>query len=69
MNKGYLNREVTMRECHWLQADLPKGKVVYEYTGHAYNCTSASGVAVCDNLDDKSSYEVPETAVDWVAPR
>ena len=46
--KGKLAREVTIRECHWLDEDLPEGKVVHEYFECTYGCITESGIAVSD---------------------
>jgi len=43
--KFTVNRDVTTEECHWLRNDIPKGTVVFEYTGCTYGCID-SGVAV-----------------------
>lgn len=63
--KGMLNKDVTKKECPWLDKDLKKGKVVYEYTGYTYGVIGRMGVAVSDQSGKGPFYEVPCSAITW----
>lgn len=65
--RGSLTRNVTKKECPWLERDLPSGKEVYEYDGHTYGVISPSGVAVSDKPDTTPFYELPADSVSWNA--
>jgi len=60
IRRGVLNRKVS--------AYLPRGKVVYRYTGHTGGRSGSigiGGVAVTDKPGKLPFYEVPKKAVDW----
>lgn len=62
--KGVLNRNVTRKECPWLDEDINLGTTVYKYYGPTYGCID-DGIPVT-LLSDKTPFmEVPEDSVDW----
>ena len=65
--RGYLNRDVTQEEGGWLPEDMPKGSVVFRYSGCVGKNISAVGVAVyCASSDNKSLFfELPAEAICW----
>lgn len=65
MQQGMLNRNVTKKECYWLDEDLLKGTVVYEYGGCTYGCISSNGIAVTKKPDKAPFFEVPLDAITW----
>ena len=52
MKRFELIREVTVKECPWLDCDMPKGYITYKYYGHTYGCVTGNGMA-CSDLPDK----------------
>lgn len=57
-----LTRTVTREECPWLDADLPEGTTVYNYTGCTYGCISWQGKAV--SIEENGPFlEVPRSAL------
>jgi hypothetical protein len=66
MNKGILNRDVTIEECYWLNEDLKEGTVIYRYLDCTYGCISSEGVAVTLKENEDPFMEVPWDAVSWV---
>jgi len=58
-----LNRDVTVKECPWLDSDLPKGTLVHEYDGCTYGCISYRGVAVTLIKDETPFFEIPNDAL------
>lgn len=63
--KGIINREITQKECPWLEKDLQKGKVVYKYNGYTCGVIGSNGIAVTEQPDETPFFEVPESAIDW----
>ena len=60
--KFILIRTVTKKECPWLDQDLPKGFIVYNYVGYTYGCISRDGKAVSLKDDPKAQepfFEIP----------
>lgn len=62
--KFSLNRTVPVSECPWLDADLPKGLVVYRFDGHTYGCIGPTGLAVSNEPNHGPFFEVPVKALD-----
>lgn len=58
-----LNRDVTVEECPWLDADLIAGTVVWSYDGYTYGCVRPSGIAVTAKAAETPFFEVPEDAI------
>ena len=62
--KYKLTRNVTIKECHWLDKDMKKGAEVFKYKGHTYGCISYSGVA-CTMEDGKEPFfELPVDSIE-----
>jgi hypothetical protein len=57
-----LTRDVTTKECFWLDADLPAGTEVHVYDGCTYGCIGA-GIAVTLEPNKTPFFEVPRDAV------
>lgn len=64
MKKGILNRNVTRKECPWLNRDLNLGTIVYKYCGPTYGCIG-DGIPVTLKPDKTPFIEVPEDSIDW----
>ena len=59
-----VTRDVTTTECPWLEADVPKGTVVYQCWKPQYGCVSGEGEAVTyDPRGDYPFFELPLTAL------
>ena len=59
-----LKRDVTKRECHWLDRDLMAGERFRVYGGHTYGAISPVGIAVTDVDDENGPFmELPKDAV------
>jgi len=56
-------RDITKKECSWLDRDIKKGETVYKYWGHTYGCISPNGVAIVFVKGETPFYEVPKDAV------
>lgn len=66
MKRFELIREVTVKECPWLDCDMPKGYITYKYYGHTYGCVTGNGMA-CSDLPDKDPfYELPKDALNEI---
>jgi len=59
-------REVTTRECWWLNKDIPAGTIVYRYDGNTYGCCTESGVACCLEEGQTPFFELPMNALEKV---
>lgn len=57
-----LKRDVTMRECSWLDRPLRMGETVYKYDGYTYGCIG-SGIAVTFEEGKTPFFEVPRDAL------
>jgi hypothetical protein len=56
-------RDVTTKECHWLDENIKQGATVYKFYGHTYGCI-ASGIAVTLSPDgDNPFFEIPRNAI------
>lgn len=56
-------REVTQRECPWLDANIPPGTPVWSYDGHTYGCITPEGIAVTAKQAETPFFELPQDAV------
>jgi len=56
-------RTITKQECHWLDADIPVGTTVHEFTGCTYGCIG-DGIAVSLEEGKTPFFEIPADAVD-----
>jgi hypothetical protein len=53
-----LIRNVTKKECSWLDRDYLTGEEVFEYSGHTYGCIS-SGIACSEQDGETPFFELP----------
>lgn len=61
--KVTLNRDVTTKECPWLESDLNKGQEIFTYSGYTYGCIQPYGTA-CSMVDGETPFfEVPTDAI------
>ena len=58
-----LTREVTKKECDWLDRTFVTGETVYEYNGCTYGCISHSGNAFTLEKDETPFFELPKDSV------
>lgn len=58
-----LTRNVTKKECPWLDKAFKKGAVVYEYDGYTYGCISWNGKAFTEKENETPFFELPNDAV------
>jgi hypothetical protein len=58
-----LIREVTPKECQWLDRVYPAGEIVYKYYGATYKCIGENGFAFCREADQTPFFELPNDAV------
>ena len=61
MKSFILGRDVTKKECPWLERTIRFGEVVHEYTGHTYGCVGA-GIA-CSFDGETPFFELPRDAL------
>jgi hypothetical protein len=60
--KYVVTRNITVKECPWLEDTVPEGTVVTEFTGCDYGCVSPEGVAV--TLHGETRFiELPKNAL------
>lgn len=65
MKKYRVTRLVSQSECKWLDFDVAKGAVVYEFQGHTYGCIS-DGVAVSIEPNKNPFFELPEDSIEVI---
>jgi hypothetical protein len=60
-----LTRDITTRECGWLERDLLAGEEFRVYTGHTYGVISRQGIAVqaLDEVENGPFMELPASAL------
>jgi hypothetical protein len=58
-----LIRDVTQKECTWLDRDFKKGEKVHKYTGCTYGCCSPFGSAFTLVKDKTPFFELPNDSV------
>jgi hypothetical protein len=63
MSAYKLIRDVTKKECDWLDRTFKKGEVVYEYRGCVYGCISYKGNAFTLEQDRTPFFELPNDSV------
>ena len=56
-------RDVTKEEYQYLDKDIKKGEIVYEYYGHTYGCIGPKGIAITFVKGETPFYEVPIDSV------
>jgi len=54
-----LTRDVTRKECDWLEEDMKKGTLVYRFSGPTYGCIGYSGIACCMEEGENPFFELP----------
>lgn len=57
-------RDVTKKECPWLEKDIKAGTEVYPYTGHTYGCITSKGAPVTFGPHQLPFFEVPIDALE-----
>lgn len=63
VNACRLTRNVTKKECEWLDRNFKKGEVVYTYHGHVYGCISSDGSPFTLVDGQEPFFELPDDAV------
>lgn len=58
-----LTRDVTQRECPWLERDMTVGETVWTYSGLTYGAVSPTGIPVTANPDETPFFELPADAL------
>jgi hypothetical protein len=65
--KYKLVRDVTQKECDWLDRNYKKDEIVYEYPECTYGCISHNGVACIEkpysNIEHEPFFELPINAL------
>lgn len=64
--KFKLTRDVTKKECPWLDRDYKKGEELFEYAGHTYGCISPNGIACSDKDQESPFYEIPKDSLERI---
>lgn len=62
-----LIRDISKGECSWLDQDLLKGTVVYEYDGHTYGCIGTYGIACTLVPYENPFIEIPLNALEIIS--
>ena len=63
-HKFILIRDVTRKECPWLEKDFHVDEEVYEFIGHTYGCISRNGIPCTENsAGDHPFFELPKDAI------
>jgi hypothetical protein len=57
-----LTRDVTTKECPWLDRDFKEGEKVFPYHGPTYGAISPAGKACSIEEDKTPFFEFPHTA-------
>lgn len=56
-------RDVTIKECCWLENNILKDTIVYIYDGYTYGCITSNGIAVTINYNEHPFFEIPRDAL------
>ena len=59
-------RDVTKKECSWLENDILKGEIIYEFLGHTYNCIGDGVACTHDPEGDNPFFEIPIDAIEKI---
>ena len=62
---GILTREINKAELPYLENDLRKGIVVFEYIGCDYGTLLPGRVAVCLEPNEWPFIGIPKEAIEW----
>lgn len=54
-------REITRKECPWLEANIVKGTILYKYNGYTYGVIG-NGRAVSVEKDVTPFFEIPKNS-------
>lgn len=66
MPRAYrVNRDITKKECPWLDNTIEKTSLVWEYTGHTYGCISSTGTAVTLEMNTTPFFELPTNCLEF----
>ena len=65
MIKYKLIRDVTKKECPWLDRTFKEGEILYKYTGYTYGCID-EGLAVSEKLNETPFFELPYDALEEI---
>lgn len=58
-----LTRDVTKKECPWLDRDFKKGEVVFEYLDYTYGVIGPDGRAFTEVIGETPFFELPNDSV------
>jgi len=58
-----LTRNVTKKECSWLDRTFKKGEKVFKYTGPTYGCCSYNGEPFTLEKGQTPFFELPNDSV------
>jgi hypothetical protein len=61
-----LLRDITPKECHWLDRKYEKGELVYLYSGFTYKLIGTNGYAFTIEPGSLPFFELPKNAVSFV---
>lgn len=64
MDKVILIRNVTKKECNWLNEDLKAGQVFY-VAYDPYGCCTFDGIPVSTNKSGVPYFEIPNDAIKY----
>lgn len=56
-------RDITTKECSWLNDTILKDTTVFSYQGCTYGCLSSNGVAVSFDDGEEPFFELPEDSL------
>ncbi|NHI95038.1 MAG: hypothetical protein EAX96_21285 [Candidatus Lokiarchaeota archaeon] len=66
MQKYKLRYLVTQDDCPWLEKDIEKGTIVYEYCGCTYGCVSQNGVPITIVPNEVPFIEIQKSALEEI---
>jgi hypothetical protein len=66
MNEYIVSRNVTRKECGWLEKDVKAGTKVYVYTGCTYGCITPDGTAVTLVPNQLPFFELPNDSLKMI---
>jgi len=63
MAKLKITRDVTVKECNWLEENFKEGDTVFRYSGCTYGCISFLGTACSKEKGKEPFFEIPTNAL------
>ena len=63
MTNYLVTRDISTKECNWLEETITKGTVVYGFYGATYGCIGPRGVAVSFEEEKNPFFELPRDAL------